>query len=108
MKKIIFSILLSGSFLTYGNDWKHFMTEFEIDKNSINVEDGIVSVWLRHRSMNSYEHITVDCKKKENKLLNFNLINGVPEFHQQKNKDNTFLIRPNTLGEKIYDKYCKN
>ena len=96
-----------SSFQTYGNEWRPFLSEFEIDNKSVNVEHGVVTVWLRNKSLNSYENITVDCNKKENKLINFHLINGVPEFHQQKNKDNIFLIRPNTLGEKIYNIYCK-
>jgi hypothetical protein len=107
MKKFIFTFLLIFSFQTYGNEWKPFMKGFEIDKNSINVEGGVVNVWLRHKLMNSYEHITVDCNKKENRLINFYIVDGIPEFHQQKNMDNIFLIRPNTLGEKIYDDYCK-
>lgn len=106
MKKLIFFLFLTTPLIIQANEWKPFQNGFEINYETVNIEDGVVNAWLRYKPLNSYEYITVDCKKKENRLLNFNVIDGIPKFHLQKNKDNIFMIRPNTLGEKIYDLYC--
>lgn len=107
LKKIIISLFLTTALQIHASEWKQFLNGFEIDNATLNSEDGIVEAWFRYKSLNSYEHITVDCNKKENRLINFYVIDGKPEFQLQKIKDNLFSIRPNTLGSKIYELYCK-
>jgi hypothetical protein len=107
MKKILFFLVITMPIFSNANQWKPFFNGFEIDEQSINVEDNEVSAWLFYHELNSYDHITVNCEKKENRLINFSIKDGKPIFHQQKNKDNYFKIKPNTLGEKLFKQYCK-